>query len=312
MKRIISSVFYLFLLTATANAENKSDWVSQFADKTFLAHSKDQPLPLITAQIPSVNKAQAYQVQSQFVLKRLNTANLLDKQSNKPLKLVGFKAGLTSKAGQQKFKTDGPVYGVLFAQNEESESKSMSTPKSKPKSKYEPQEISLSSAHKLMLETEIGFVVGETIDKPITSVAELKQKIKSVMPVIELPDLAFENLSQLKGLDIIAANVASNQYILGNSVTMPINFSLNEIITRLTYEQNQEKSVILTGKGSDASGNQWIALKQLVNHQLAQGYTLKPDQFLITGALGKMIPARIGRYSADFGKLGHIKFNILR
>ena len=49
------------------------------------------------------------------------------------------------------------------------------------------------------------------------------------------------------------------------------------------------------------------ALTWLINEVLDQGYEIKPEQFLITGTIGPMVPATPGRYSADFAQLGEIK-----
>ena len=286
MKQITLTAFYLFLLIPTVNAQNKSNKITEFSQQAYAAWSQHQAMPQISKQIKSVNQKQAYDAQSLLI-------EMITK-SDPQKEIAGFKAGLTSKAGQTKFNVASAVYGVLFNQ-----AKTIASPK-----------ISLSKTQKLMLETEIGFVVNQNINSPIADIGHLKTLIESVMPVIELPDLAFSDLNQLTGVDIIATNVASNQYILGKNIKMPINFSLNDLVTSMSYGLDEPQTKILAGRGSDASGDQWTALLHLINHQIKSGYQLKKGQFLITGALGKMIPARKGRYNANFGSLGHISFEV--
>jgi 2-keto-4-pentenoate hydratase len=48
-------------------------------------------------------------------------------------------------------------------------------------------------------------------------------------------------------------------------------------------------------------GDQWEALRWLVNTVLAEGYAIEPGQLLMTGALGGAHPASPGRYRAEFG-----------
>ena len=57
-------------------------------------------------------------------------------------------------------------------------------------------------------------------------------------------------------------------------------------------------------------GDQWEALLWLVEQRLRDGYEVKRNDLLITGALGKVIPAEAGRYVADFGKLGRVTFSL--
>jgi len=287
-KQIATSLFYLFLLIPTVNAETNSVSLTNFADQMYKAWIAGQPFPHISQKIAGATEQQAAIAQWLFVQQHLNNV--------KGSKISGFKAGLTSLAGQQKFKVDGAISGTLFS-----------------KGKIENGEnIQLSAYRKLMLETEIGFVLGSDIDKPVNNVNDLKRLISRVIPVIELPNLAFKNLNNITGQDIVASNAIGNRYILGKALPMPINFSLNELSIKLEYFTEQPRTVINQGKGSDALGNQWKALLWLVNERLKSGYHLTQGQFLITGALGKMLPAKVGQYHADFGQLGQIDFTVTK
>lgn len=284
MKRITRIAFYLFLLIPTVQAENNSVKVEEFTQKVYSAWSQHKAFPLISEQSTKATAKQSYLVQQKLIKQIIN--------SNHQLEISGFKAGLTSNAGQQRFKVSGPVYGVLFNHGL--------------KSSDDP--VKLSAAFKLMLETEIGFITNQSIDSPLHSVHQLQSLIESIVPVIELPDLAFADVKKVTGKDIIATNVASHQYIVGEAVRMPVDFSLNQLVIQLHI--NDSNSPILTGKGSDASGDQWMALLELINHQIKSGYKIRPGQLFITGALGKMIPASIGEYHANFGPLGQIQFEV--
>ena len=43
---------------------------------------------------------------------------------------------------------------------------------------------------------------------------------------------------------------------------------------------------------------------------IEQGWTIEPGHILLTGALGKMVPGKTGKYIADYGPLGKIAFEI--
>lgn len=204
-------------------------------------------------------------------------------------KIAGFKAGLTSEGGQRKFGVDAPLAGVLFESGKLMGDVTVD------------KEVFVQ----LMLETEIGFVIGKAISQPLKDVSELQHHVKAVMPVIELPDLGFADMKQLKGVDIIAANVAAKQFILGQEKAAE-GVDLNAVMVSL-YIDGRE---VNTGKGKDALGDQWQAALWLVNTMIKQGWELAPGYILITGALGKMLPGKPGKYVADYGSFGKITFEI--
>ncbi|MCP4398222.1 MAG: 4-oxalocrotonate decarboxylase, partial [bacterium] len=204
-------------------------------------------------------------------------------------KIAGFKAGMTSEAGQQKFGLHAPTAGVLFSSGK----------------KVNNAAINLAMSKNLKIETEIGFVIGKTIDKAVESVAGLQESIQAVMPVIELPDLGFADMQALKGVDIIAANVAAAQFIVGQEREVK-DQDLNAVSVTLTLNDEE----INSGKGTDAFGDQWQAALWLVNIMLEQGWTMEPGHIFITGALGQMLPGNPGKYIADYGNFGKICFEM--
>lgn len=205
---------------------------------------------------------------------------------------VGFKAGLTSKAGQEKFSVAHPVAGVLLPGGQR---------------QLENGEFVVYRKDFIspMIEAEIGFRFKEVISKPIADVCQLKTKVASVLPVIELPDLAFDNAAQLKGVDIIANNVAARQFIVGAPRSVD-GIDLDALAILL----KKDGKLLLEGRGSDAMDSQWQALLWLVNQTLASGWRVEPGQLLITGALGKMLTTKAGEYQVEFGALGKIDFSV--
>lgn len=204
----------------------------------------------------------------------------------------GFKAGLTSKKGQEKFAVTEPVAGVLLSMSRMTASKRGYV-------------IDSRQYNKPMMELEIGFQLTKRVTQPILGVGDLKKRVKAVYPLIELPDLGFQNMSALRGSDIIANNVAARHYILGPAVAPGV-IDLNSLSVQL-YRDGE---LLLQGLGSDAMGDQWQALMWLINQSLANGWQIEPGQILITGALGRMLPAQSGQYSARFSELGVIEWRV--
>ncbi len=274
MNKLSIVAFVLFVAVASTTWAQVVD----LADVLIKAHDEGQPIPVLSLHHPAMDVKMAYGVQKAYVENRLSKE-----------KIAGFKAGLTSEGGQRKFGVDAPLAGVLFEFG-----KLMGD-----------VTVDKGMFAQLMIETEIGFVIGKAIPQSLKNVAELQQHIKAVMPVIELPDLGFADMKQLKGVDIIAANVAAKQFILGQEKAVK-GVDLNAVMVSLSlYDQE-----VNTGKGKDALGDQWQAALWLVNTMIKQDWKLAPGYIVITGALGKMLPGKPGKYVADYGSFGKITFEI--
>jgi 2-keto-4-pentenoate hydratase len=263
----------VIFFTSTAWAD-----VDELAEILIKAESQNQPIPVLSIRYPELDIESAYEVQKAYVRKRLAND-----------KIAGFKAGLTSPEIQKKFGVEFPVSGVLFESGK----------------KGDKAVIKTSDFKALMIETEIGFIVGKPITHQIKDVAELRGYVRAIMPVIELPDLGYEDLKKLKAVDIIASNVSSTQFIVGQGKGLN-GLNLNDVTVVLFLDGQ----VVNQGKGSDALGDQWETALWLVNFVVNQGWEIEPGQILITGVLGKMIPGKPGNYVADYGSLGKIRFEI--
>ncbi len=271
-------VLLTFLITTFVMTSVSLAGVPQMADSLISAYEHSLPIPVLSQNFVSLDLDCAYAVQKAFVGYRLQTDSI-----------GGFKAGLTTPGAQKKFGVPFPVAGVLFAAG------------AKPNYSV----IDRADFHNLMIETEIGFIIGKPITRPLKNIAELKEHITFVLPAIELPDLGFTNLKVLKGIDLIAANVAAVQYIPG-SYRLPQNHQLNDVKVIL-YRDGQQ---VNCGHGTDALGDQWQAALWLVNTMIEQGWTIDKGHILLTGALGNMIPGKPGHYLADYGSFGKIEFEI--
>ncbi|MCP4050368.1 MAG: hypothetical protein GY730_06660 [bacterium] len=272
IKNLILMIITITLISGCIKNEE------QLAELLFQAGKENRKTPVLSSKYPSISIDKAYSIQKYYVEKILRNNTV-----------TGFKAGLTSKAAQKKFSTNIPVAGVLFRKGR----------------KYSGTDIYNNEFKKLMIETELGFIIDRVIDKRVENTDELKDKILYVMPVIELPDLGFTDLQKVKETDIIAANSASAQYITGEKKNIRT-FDPDKI--RITLSFTNKK--INSGIGSDAMGNQWKALLWLVNKIIDQGYVIKPGHILITGALGQVNPGNSGKYTADYGNFGKIGFTI--
>lgn len=271
---VVFLALFLAMVTAFAYASDQN-----VVDAIIVARTSVKPLANPSSLAPGLTLQKAYEIQKRLAEK------LVDKGD----KVAGFKAGLTSEGAQKKFKTNGALLGPLFASG-----------------KVEPSgKVAKKGFVRMFIETEVGYVVGKKITKPVKDVKELKTYIGAIVPAIELPDIRFADMKKLNAADIAADAVGSAKFIVGKPVAMGEN-DVNEVATKLSLDGKP----LMEGKGSDALGDQWKALLWLVNGAVEKGWTIEPNSILITGALGKLTPAKPGKYLAEYGKLGSISFTV--
>ncbi len=202
--------------------------------------------------------------------------------------VAGFKAGLTDAAGRLRFGAADSISGALFASGRLG---SRAT-------------VQLDADDQLMIELEVGYVLGRAVTKPLAATDDPFEYVAEVIAAVELPNLNFVAPPALA--DVIASNVSAQQFIVGARRPVLSALILDDLRVRLARDDVQ----IAEGVGRTAQGGQRNALRWLINSRLAQGDTLVPGQLLITGALAGMIPAKPGHYRAVFGALGIVEFTV--
>jgi len=252
--------------------------ISEMANSLIKAAAEKRPAPVLSESEPDLDPKTAYEVQKVYVQWRLAKD-----------RVGGFKAGLTTENAQKMFGVNFPLTGILYESG---------------KLEGSPV-VDRAALRALLIETEIGFVIAQSIHQPLRSVQELQQKVSGVMPAIELPGSGFADGKVVKGVDLISTNVGSAKFIIGMSRSHQ-GVNLNQVNVTLFYNGQ----ALYQGKGVEAMGDQWKAALWIVNSVLEQGYKVEPGHILITGALGKMVPGKPGQYVADYGDFGKISFEI--
>ena len=117
------------------------------SDILIRAFQTNQEIPVLSAQYPDLDVEMAYSVQKTYVEQRL-----------KKDRIAGYKVGATSEALQKKFGLDAPAAAVLLASGMKTGS----------------PVIKISEFKRLVIETEIGFLVGKPITARLENVSELE------------------------------------------------------------------------------------------------------------------------------------------
>ncbi len=245
------------------------------------ANATGAETPRVSVLDPKIDLDGAYRVQQGVVDQMLAGGD----------RVAGYKAGLTGRLARWWFDIDDPVFGVIPASGLRAGGATIIMP----------------GGRHMLLETEIAFVAGTRIERPLADVAALKPLIRGVAPVIEAPAGGFPD-SQARKLtvaDIVANNVSAHILIVGAEAPVE-----GVDLAKLAAVLKRDGETVSKGTGADAMGDPWAAALWLVNIAVNQGRVIEPGHFLSTGVIGKRVVSAVGRYTADFGPLGKIEFDI--
>jgi len=247
-------------------------------------------LPALGAEHALLVK-QAYQSNSPWPMYSESTDSAYTQQKlfihSMDEEIIGYKAGITSPGSQERFNLSEPVSGVLLG------------------SMRSGSEVDTAEFRRMMLEVELGFYLTRKVTEPVQRISQISELILRIVPVVELPDLGFEDPANLGGPSIIASNVSARRFIVGEFTRQPDD--LNQIEVQLSHDG----SVIMQDVAGGVLGDQRRALIWLVNTVLSHGYRVLPGHLLITGAIGQMVPGQMGHYDVSFSELGQLSFVIV-
>lgn len=240
----------------------------------------DGALPRFSENNPQATLEDAYAAQKRLVRRRLND-----------LTLAGFKGGVISEAAQQRLGIDRPLTGVLFQEGQlNAEDRPV---------------VEIPDDLGLVIETEIGYIVSVDIGYHVLTAEQAKGAAQAVVPVIELPLDYSPRAGTGTAADMVAMNMGSSKFIIGNR-THPDEVDPDAVAITL----KREGRTLHETTGATAKGGQWENLRTIINQLVDQGYTLRQGSVIISGALGTVHPGEPGHYRADYGELGVIEFEL--
>lgn len=189
------------LSIATLSAQEPGEW----ADEIIKALDRKHPIPAIGVTSRNPTEYMGYRVQRELVKKLVEAGD----------EVVGHKAGATSEAAQVKFGLLEPVAGELL----KSHLKNTAT------------FVSLRGKDGVMIEMEIGFVLKLTIREAPANVEELKEYVREIVPVVELPNVDFTE-ERITPADLIGSNVAASTVVVGRPKRVGL-VDLNDVAVTL-------------------------------------------------------------------------------
>ena len=187
---------------------------------------------------------------------------------------AGLKAGLTDRGPQRAFGVKHPLIGSLYVLGR--------------------LENGTTIAHEygVKLECEIGIVIDGT-GRP-----------RAAAPVVELPRMAWADSQDAKGVNLAACNVAADRYIVGEQHPFKRDYS------EYSVSMSRDGESVCCAPLTDALGGPQKGLAWLLEEASTRSVLLADGMLLLTGACGGLHNAAPGKYVADYGSLGMIRFTI--
>ena len=243
------------------------------------ADRQAQTFPGASEVMSGLSLADAYRLQARIVGARQARGD----------RVVGYKGGLMSAKSLADKAAAEPLTGALFASGD------LATG----------ARVSLCAYRRAALEMKLGYVFAAPVTGRLADVEALKAKVRSVQPVVELPDIAYRNGETYPAVDMAAANISSAKFVRGGPQTVSAT-DLDALPVTLRRDGVQ----LTRGLGRDSLGGQWTSLLTVVNLVTAHGGRIGAGQLVLTGKIGDKATLTPGAYQADYGPLGAVQFQV--
>jgi 2-keto-4-pentenoate hydratase len=230
---------------------------------------------------PTLGMADGYAVQSELIKLILADGD----------RIIGYKAGLTSKPMQTMLAVDQPDYGPVLASTMYRDG----------------DEVSVSRFIQPKIEAEIVLTMGAELRGPGATVDDARRAVEGAAAAMEIVDSRFENW-RIKLADTVA-DMASNGAVAISETVVPL-ADLDVRLIGMVLSRNG--ALVDTGVGAAALGNPLAVVAWLANTLASDGIALEPGHLVMTGALHAALPMRPGEeYLAEFDRLGSIRVQVV-
>lgn len=211
--------------------------------------------------------AECQQIQSKFI-------QILSQYLGKP---VGYKAGLTSLAAQEKFGVDRPLLGILLEQ--------MLLPNG--------AVLPANFGARPMTEGDLMVRVGSDKINQAKTIAEVLASLDAVMPFIEVPDLVYGPEVKMDGSAIAAINIGARYGILGNPIPLTNQHDWQTRLAAIRLEILDANGTILaTGNSRTLLGHPLNVVLWIKDTLQAEGKQLKKGDLLSLGTITPLMPVK--------------------
>jgi len=200
-------------------------------------------------------------------------------------RVIGWKVGLTSAAGQQGWGLAGPVAAFMLGSGVFSSGDAVPT----------------SRFAGLGVEIEVAFLLRADLAGPGVTPASALLAVEGAMPAFELIDVRYAG--KPRGVDLVADGVYANAIVLGRPLT-PVG-GLDLALEGMVYEENGQ--VAATATAAEVLGNPLVSLAWAANTLGRMGRGLRAGDIVLTGSISKVLRPTAGQSArASFTRLGSV------
>ncbi|WP_331762424.1 fumarylacetoacetate hydrolase family protein (plasmid) [Streptomyces sp. NBC_01527] len=239
--------------------EQRVQWITDEATALLTAERDRVPVASLTERRPGLALDDAYRVQEAAVAQRIEGG----------ARVIGHKAGVTSKAMQEQMGVDEPDSGVLLD--------SMLLPSG--------SSLARSELMQPRVEAEIAFLLGRDLAGPDVDLQSARSAVALVFLALEVIDTRFTGW-QITVADSIADNASCARVVTGPMV--PFDPAMDLRAESLVV--SMDGMAVATGEGRAVLGDPLRALIWLA-HRLARfGAGLKAGDLVLAGAVHASLP----------------------
>lgn len=201
-------------------------------------------------------------------------------------RVVGMKAGLTSRAKMKQMGVETPIFGLLFDY--------MAVPNG--------GDIDTSRLIHPKAEAEIAFVLKQPLTGPGCHVGAVLAATDFVVPAVEIIDSRYRDFRF--DLDsVIADNTSSSRFVVGDVAHDVEGFDLRTL--GIVMEKNGE--VVALAAGAAVLGHPAAAVAQLANHLARRGQSVPAGTYIMSGGATAAVAVKAGdAVSVRFQALGSV------
>lgn len=240
------------------------------------AQARAYAIPKLTDEYPHMTMDDGYAVQTELRRRFIEQGHTL----------IGWKAGLTSKAKMQQMGVDVPSIGFLTDKMARPENSS----------------ISVSDLVHPRVECEVAFVTRAPLSGPDCTAEQVLAATDYVLPAIEIIDSRFSGF-KFDLESVVADNGSSARFVGGGRARYPEELDLHTL--GVVLEKNGE--IVEMGAAAEVLGHPAEAVAMLVNILYDLGETLPAGSFVMSGGITAAVAVQPGDHiNARFQELGSI------
>ncbi|WP_102348996.1 2-keto-4-pentenoate hydratase [Bacillus sp. Marseille-P3661] len=259
-----------------------TEQITQIAKYLLDGEYEKKEVKKVTAEIkPDLTVEEAYQVQEELVNIKLAEGK----------KIIGPKMGLTSQAKMKQMGVEDPIYGYVFDYMLIDNG----------------GKLSLSDVIHPKVEAEIAFVIGEDIEGPGITGAQVLAATEYVLPALEIIDSRYENFNFTLP-DVIADNASTSRVVFGTTLKRPDQFELDLVGSTITINGEIKE----LGAGAAVVGHPANSIAMLANMLAKKGDKVKKGDIILTGGITGAVLLNKGDYVVGkFDGLGEVTFSVV-